>query len=384
VTDMFKGIAHGFVESRGIPCDVLPRGEGLELNTESKEIQHAVLPYVGMSVSLMGMDDAYICFQSTYGGKSVKVLVSNKTIVSQIQATGAPRSIMDALAAMMAKKSKNSLGRAAVFATLALIVVGLGLGVWALFGYAANKAVSYIPPDWEKEIGKSAATGILQESKVCSDPELLRAMNEMGTRLLGGLGNSSFSFKLRVVDTKDVNAFALPGGYLFVNRGLIEQADDSFEVAGVLAHEIQHVMLRHGLHNVVRQAGTMILLSALVGDLGGIQQFLLYNAASLASMSFSRDQESAADEEGLNLMYKAGMDPTGLSRFLGKLAKEEGAVTGALSILSTHPASKDRVEDLNRLVAAHKGAEITPFNTDIKNLKINCAPVELTDPDGDV
>jgi Zn-dependent protease with chaperone function len=385
VTDIFKGIAHGFVETKGIPCEVIPRGQGLEINSGSGEIQNVLLPYVGISPGLMGMDDAYICFHTTHNGKSVKVLVSDKMIVTQIQAIGAPRSITDALAAMMARKSKNSFGRAAVFAVLALIVVGLGFGVWALFGYAANKAVSFIPPDWEKEIGKSAASGILQENKVCSDPELLRAMNEMGTRLMGGLGNNTFSFKMRVVDTKDVNAFALPGGYIFINSGLLEQADDSFEVAGVVAHEIQHVILRHGLHNVVRQAGSMILLSALFGDVGGIQQFLLYNAASLASMSFSRDQENAADQGGLNLMYKSGMDPAGLSRFLDKLAKEEGAVSGAMmGLISDHPASKDRVETLNDIIASTPQGVITPLNFDIKNLKINCAPVALTDPDGDI
>ncbi len=382
---MARGIAHGFVEGKGLASEVLPRGDGLEVNSDSKEVTHANLPYAGMTVSLMGMDDAYICFQSTFAGKAVKVLISDKNIVNDIQAIGAPRSLTDALLALTAKRKKNSMGRGAFLAVLVLILAGLGFGAWGLLGYAANKAVSYIPADWEKEIGKSGASGILKENKVCSDPELLKAMNEMGTRLMGALGNTGFSFKMRVVDTDEVNAFALPGGYIFVNRGLIEQADDSFEVAGVVAHEIQHVILRHGLHNVVRQAGTMVLLSALVGDMGSIQQLLLYNAASFASMSFSRDQENAADQGALDLMYKAGMDPSGLSRFLGKLAKEEGEVTGAMmGLISDHPASKARVESLNGIIASRPSGVVTPLHFDIKTLKINCSPIELSDPDGDM
>lgn len=382
MTDNFRGIAHGFVPGSGVPCTIIPRGQGIEVNDESGKIQNGMLPYTTLTVSLTGMDDAYLQFQAILDGKSVKLLVSDKNIVQQIEAIGAPRATIDALRVLTARKSKRSLGRTAVFLTIIAIFLGLVFGAWALLGVAARKAVDYIPPDWEQTLGKSAAEGILQENKVCSDPALLRAVNEMGTRLVGGLSRSDFSFKLRVIDTDDVNAFALPGGYLFINRGLIEQADDSFEVAGVLAHEIQHVMLRHGVHNVAREAGTMLLLRTFIGDFGGIEQFLLYNAASLASMSFSRDQERAADQGGVDLMIKAGMDPNGLSRFLKKLSAEEGALSGALSMLSTHPASADRVDELNDIIAKHQGGEIIPLQSDIKSLKMNCAPVSMTDPDG--
>ncbi len=383
MTDTFRGIAHGFVETSG-PCNVTPRGQGIEVNDDAGKIIGVNLPYLALSVQLTGMDDAYIEFRAPLEGKTVKVLVSDKSIVRQIEAIGAPRLFIDALHALLAKRSKRALGRFAVPVILLMLLAGIVFGVWGLLGYATQKAVDYIPPDWEKSLGKAAAQDVLNNNKICSDPELMRAVNEMGTRLVGGLGSSRFNFTLRVVDTEEVNAFALPGGYLFINRGLIEQADDSFEVAGVLAHEIEHVMLRHGMHNMARQAGTMLLLRAFVGDFGGVEQFMLYNAASLAAMSFSRDQERAADLGGIDLMYRAGMDPTGLSRFLQKLAKEEGTMSNALSILSTHPASKDRVEELNAVIARRPVPDVVPLSTDIKNVKNRCAPIEMTDPDGDI
>ncbi len=380
--ETFRGIVHGFEAGRGLPCDIFPRGQGLEINSDSQKIKNITLSYSSMSVSLMGMDDAYIAFQTEYDGKTIKLLVSDKEIVSQIEMLGAPRQIIDALHNLVSNKSNRTIGRAAFLGLMVVVVIGLIWGGWKGVGYLAEKSTAFIPAEWETTLGKAAAEGILKEQKVCSDPELLRTVNEMGTRLVGALNTGQFNFKVRVLDSEEVNAFALPGGYVFINRGLLEQADDSFEVAGVLAHEIQHVILRHGINNVARQAGTMLLLSAFLGDVGGIEQFLLYNAASLATMSFNRDQERAADETGLELMYKAGMDPTGLPRFLSKLAEKEGSLSGALSMLSTHPASKERVTELNKLIAKKPEHQVIPLSADLKNISLKCEPIEMTDPDG--
>jgi predicted Zn-dependent protease len=327
------------------------------------------------------VDDRYIVFEGSRDNRPFKLMVPDKSILNALQAIGAPRQFLDALQQTISKQGRRSMGRGALLAGILTICLVLILIVWLGFGHAVKKAVDMIPLEWEVALGQSAAKGLLEDTKTCSDPALTAVMNEMGTRLVGELERVPFDFKIRVLDTDDVNAFALPGGYLFVNRGLIEQADDGFEVAGVLAHEIQHAMLRHGIHNVVREAGMMLMLQVVIGDVGGIEQFLLYNAASLSSMSFSREQETAADIEGLALMYRAGMDPTGLPRFLKKLAAKEGIASNALSILSTHPASRDRVEELNDIIRAKGNVDITPLTRNFNELKGRCSPVSLTDPD---
>jgi hypothetical protein len=337
-----------------------------------------------MTVGLGGVDDRYLVFESSLDDRPVKLMIPDKTIGGHLAAIGAPRSIIDAVAGAIQKKSRRAMGRTGILVVLGIGIVVIGAVIWLGFGWAVGRAVSLVPTAWESSLGRAAASGVLESTKVCGDPALTRAMGELGTRLVGGLGATPFKFTVRVLDSDEVNAFALPGGYLFVNRGLIEQADDSFEVAGVLAHEIEHAVLRHGMHNILREAGVMLLLSAVVGDVGAIEQFLLYNAASLTRMSFSREQESAADAAGLDLMYRAGLDPTGLSRFLAKLASKEGTMGGALSLLSTHPASAERVGELNAAIAARPAPVVTPLRFDLTAFKGQCNPVALSDPDGTI
>jgi Zn-dependent protease with chaperone function len=341
----------------------------------------ARLNYREISVSLTGMDDRYLCFEGPHQGAAVRLLVPDKTITQAIEAIGAPGQFVEALRATERSQARRSYGRTGVLLTLAALLVLGGLLLFFGLGWATGKAAALVPVEWEVALGRHAAEGILQGTQVCSDPELKNALNEIGTRLVGGLGESAYQFKVRVLDDDEVNAFALPGGYVFVNRGLIEQADDGFEVAGVLAHEIEHVVLRHGVNNMVRQAGLILILQAVTGDVGAVEQFLMVNAAELASMSFSRDQERDADMGGLRLMTKAAMDPTGLSRFLKKLAAKEGAAREALSILTTHPASVERTQTLETTLASWPEYPVTPLRFDLSTLKGRCAPISVTDPD---
>jgi predicted Zn-dependent protease len=264
-------------------------------------------------------------------------------------------------------------------------VVGLAVaGIWEGFGWAVEQAVELAPAEWEVSLGRSAASQILAQKKVCADPRVTRAINEIGTRLVGGLTPSHYQFRVRVLDDPDVNAFALPGGYIFVNQGLIEQATDGFEVAGVLAHELQHVLLRHGMHNIARQAGLILILRTIMGDAGALEQFLMLNAAELAAMTFSRDQERAADIGGIELMYKTSMDPEGLPRFLDRIAAEQGTAGEILSILSTHPGSGERAKALRDIIASKPKPRITLLKFDLKEARGLCTPTIIEDPDSTI
>ncbi len=374
----FAGILYGFEQGKGLSCRVTPTGSGLAIEVEGRDLAH--IDYRSLEVSLSGVDDRYLTFQTVLAEKKLRLLVSDQQITSQIEATGAPRQLVVKMRGTAMKRAGRAASRWTWLAVFATAVIAIGVVAWFGFGWVMNRAVAAIPVEWEVELGRSAASELLAEHRVCSDLQLQRGVEEIGMRLVGGLGASPYSFRLRVLDVDDVNAFALPGGYLFVNRGLIDHAESGTEIAGVLAHEIQHVLGRHGIHNIVRQAGFMLLLAAVIGDAGQLEEFLLYNAAGLASMSFSRDQERAADAGGVRLMRRANFDPRGLHHFLTKL-EESPHQARVPTILSTHPATEERSRALKAIISRTASAPITPLNTPLPDIRGRCAPVRLANPD---
>jgi hypothetical protein len=375
----FLGICFGLEQGPGLACRVVPTGTGL--NVSIKGQSPVSVGYTDLKVSLSGVDDRYLCFEARYKDRDLKILVPDRGILIRIQDLGAPGQFLAELDHIAAKCGRRVAMKWAFPALLAVAAALAVAAVWFGLGSAVSLAVRAIPVEWEQDLGGASASQILADEQVCSDPELKKAADEIGMRLVSGLGASPYTFRFRILNSDDVNAFALPGGYVFINRGLIEQADDGAEVAGVLAHEIQHVLHRHGLGNLARQAGIALVLGAVAGDAGGLEQFLMYNAASLASMSFSRDQETEADLGGLDLMRRAGLDQTGLPRFLAKLAKEEGSLPSALALISSHPASKDRVKELNAMIASGPKSEIIPLKSDLTRVRGLCSPILITDPD---
>lgn len=376
--DGYPAVLHSPGGAGGVTCSAHPRGDSIEARAQGEVVLS--LPYGAMGITVTGMEDRYLCFEVPVDDGPARLLVPDREIIGHLEAIGAPRRVMDQLNAAVKKRARGAWGRLAVLAILAGLLLGAVLLVWAALGWAVDAVVEEIPPSWEVEIGRTSASRVLAQNRVCADPELDAAIGEIGRRLVMGMGATPYQWRIRVLDSDDVNAFALPGGYLFVNRGLIERAGSPHEVGGVVAHEIQHVIHRHGMKNVVRQIGLALIVYAVVGDGDRIQRFLVGNAASLASMSFSREQETEADMSGMELVYRAGLEPTGLMTFLRKLAREEG-ILGEVTLLSTHPASSERAEDLARLIEARGAAHVEPFAGDWERTKTLCSPVEMTDPD---
>ncbi|MGZ4829181.1 MAG: M48 family metalloprotease [Candidatus Angelobacter sp.] len=192
--------------------------------------------------------------------------------------------------------------------------------------------------------------------------------------------------KVVVLDSKEVNAFALPGGFLFVQRGLLEAADDESELAGVLAHEMSHIAARHG-HKLMKKAmissifyqSAQIAAIILTGGVGGIGtyyalQYGFYGlgfALNLNLLGVSRDYETEADQLGIQYAWKAGYDPNGFIRFFDKMASKEGNVIGA-SWFRTHPVFYDRMVHAKREIAFLPQKEQAIFQTtefeDMKSL----------------
>jgi predicted Zn-dependent protease len=151
---------------------------------------------------------------------------------------------------------------------------------------------------------------------------------------------NQIAYTFHVVDSDEVNAFAVPGGYLYVNRGLIEAADSESELAGVLGHEIGHVVGRHSARQMTQQLGLAVIASMALGeDPGLIAQLTAQILATGAITSYSRDMESEADGYGVQELYDAGIDPNGLATFFDKLVAMRGGEGGGTleKFFSTHP-----------------------------------------------
>lgn len=243
------------------------------------------------------------------------------------------------------------------------LTVGLPLLLLVLLltqtGRIVDWAVDRIPVDTEIRLGREAATQQRARLSLWDDHPAASAVRELGARLTRG---SKYPFEFHVVRDPTVNAFAMPGGFVVVNSGLIERADNAEEVAGVLAHEVQHVERRHGLRGLVHAAGLGVGLRLVLGEAGG--SLAASWAENLESLRFSRTQEADADRAGVEALLKAGIDPQGMARFFRKLAKD-GANVPAL--LSSHPASEERFRAVDALVP--KDRRFEPLDYDWVRLR---------------
>lgn len=207
----------------------------------------------------------------------------------------------------------------------------------------------------EMQIGRQLALEVEQGAKMVDDPMITEYVNRVGQNVVLH-SDAKIPFTIKVIDSDEVNAFALPGGFFFVNKGLILAADNEAELAGVMAHEIAHVAARHAMEN--QGKGTLLQYGMLAGILfgGGIASGILQNTAgitqALAFFKFSRGAEVEADRLGVQYLYAAGYDPNGMSTMFEKLASQNKKKPGTLSkLFSSHPQSIDRRDESIALVA---------------------------------
>ncbi len=209
----------------------------------------------------------------------------------------------------------------------------------------------------EIALGREFSREIEKEIKLYTDPEAVRYVDELCQTLARHSTRSNIQYYIKVVDTDEVNAFALPGGYLYVNRGLISIAGTESELAGVIAHEIAHVAARHGAKALTRQLGLEIILGMISGrNPSGVQRVASQLAGVggiLSMLHYSRQAEREADAMAVVNLREAGYDPGGVTLFFEKLLEINDREPGALATLfATHPPSRERVENTRKQIAA--------------------------------
>ena len=235
--------------------------------------------------------------------------------------------------------------------------------------------------DHEIRMGKQYAMQIEQSVKLVQDPVVNEYVNRIGQNLVRN-SDAKVPFTIKVIDSDEINAFALPGGFFYVNTGLVLAADNESELAGVMAHEISHVCARHATRQMTRAQLANLASIPLIFVGGGIG-YAIGSAASLALpltfLSFSRGFEAEADYLGVEYMYKTGYDPESFIAFFEKIQAKEKKKPGSLAkAFATHPQTPDRIaksqEEINHILPPRP--EYVVDTSEFQDVKARLAAIE--------
>lgn len=223
-------------------------------------------------------------------------------------------------------------------------------------------------------MGAGYATQIAKELPLVQDPEVNRYVTLLGDSLAKVADQRNLDWHFTVVDSREVNAFAVPGGYIYVNRGLIERATSMAQVAGVIGHEIGHVTRRHSVKQMQKAQGANIgttLLCTLTSVCNsGAAQSAINLGATAAFAKFSRTDEAESDEEAVRYLVRARIDPNGIPEMFAILLKERKEQPDALSaFFASHPLEESRIADSRRMIATYPAAQTAGLTKDSPNFQ---------------
>jgi predicted Zn-dependent protease len=220
----------------------------------------------------------------------------------------------------------------------------------------------------EVAMGRQYAAEINRQLPIIQDPAVNRYVSLLGDRL-AAQGTRKIAYTFYVVNTDVINAFALPGGYIYINRGLIERSSNLSELAGVMAHEIGHVELRHGVKEMQRvqkaNLGLSLAYILLGRSPGGVESAAVNVAGAAILSSYSREAESESDSLAVPMLVRSGIDPDGLVTFFKKLLDEQKTRPSAVEQwFSTHPLTEARIADTRAQISRYPASQL-------RNLTVN-------------
>ena len=229
--------------------------------------------------------------------------------------------------------------------------------------YFVDQVVDKIPVEWEEKLGDAILSTFPVEKK--PDPKVIALLTDI-LRLLkqSKAEETPYNLKIYILSTEKINALALPGGNIIIFEGLLKIADSPEELAGVLAHEAQHIFLKHSTRGILRNLASGLLMTLVLGDANTVMEIAINIAGQLNTLGFSRKMETEADIKGVEMMLDAKINPQGMFSIVKKLMKEELKLEGnkkntstskyfyeIFSYMSTHPSAKSRLNKLEALIA---------------------------------
>jgi predicted Zn-dependent protease len=234
-------------------------------------------------------------------------------------------------------------------------------GAGRAFAASALAGLTLISVPQEIDIGKAENVQVRKKTPALRDRQVTAYVARLGARLAKAAPGAKYPYSFQVADVKAINAFSLPGGPVWINRGVLRAAGNESQVAGVLAHEIAHIAQRHAayqLEKTLLARWSLGVLGAMLGNAGGAGTAQAAGAmvANGVFLKFSRDDEREADRVGLQIMTKAGWDPRGMIELFELLRREAARDPGAVEVFfSTHPSPEDRIQNLTAATRTHHG-----------------------------
>ena len=362
----------------GAPCFVQVDGDGLTITFESKggDSAQEALSFSALTVSAGGLDHDHLVVKWTSAQGERTLYLKNPNVIRAFrEAVPDHLSLPFSQAAERVRQVRHR--RRLVWGVVGGAILSTVLGLWFGADIFVEIAVSRIPVEWEQKLGESAYRDFLSHQDVVKEGPGVAAIEEMTHRLTEQIPNNPYKFQVTVVKSDVVNAFALPGGYVVVFTGLMKKAENGEEVAGVLSHELNHVLQRHGLERIVKNVGLLTVVAIVLGNQQGLIGMMKQLGVELLTLKFGREQETEADLKGLQLLQRAKIDPSGMIRFFERLSEKD---EGRIEWLSTHPMSTARAERLKTERAALPKTLPVPFTFDWKQVQASLGSQPVAAP----
>ncbi len=356
--------ATAFIKSGGgSPCRI--RLEPHALVLEIRDDLNIEWPYADLTLEHAGNEDEYLLLKSAASDSgpidsmTIRDVAFNEALATRVGVR--ERDFLNGFFTRhrksVARKWRNLAWACVVF--LLLLAGGYG----AITFWAADWTAKKMPISLEVKWGRAISKAFLGTKQEITEGPAFDAAQILFSRLKQALPKDNpYPLELHVVKDPIVNAFALPGGQVVLMTGLMEETRSPEEVAGVLAHEIQHVLKRHVVKRLVQELGWRAWFSVFVG--GGDLSGVVLGAGSLMQLSYGRAQESEADREGAHLLREAGLSVRPLADFFERLSSREGADAKVPAFISTHPESLGRAKELAKLAATPSSIPLRPLTLD--------------------
>ncbi len=320
-----------------------------------------VIPYDECQVEMGGYSGKMLFCRNE--DRSITIFSEDKQFADALSQASAGR--LDEQVRAQLSKSKSESRRGAMLglsllAGASILLISLYFGIRA----GANRVTKSLPVSLDRELGKVAYQSMPKEGTEITDLEVVRPIESIVERLEEQAIIEGMDFDLHVIDSATVNAYCLPGGTMVVYTGLIVAAESPGQLAAVISHEMAHATLRHGLSRISQSLGLSAAVSLLIGDTAGLVAAgeELFRSASINS--YSRQQETEADLEGVRMLHAAGIDPNGMPSLFELLKDEHGEVPEALVWISTHPDHASRIEETKKMIQSLPSKAYTPLDID--------------------
>lgn len=249
-----------------------------------------------------------------------------------------------------------------------LLVLLLGC---ATTGPGGKKSLILIPTESEVEIGKEVAADVEKTEKVLNNATVQNYVNNVGQKIVKVCDRRDIKYSFKVLENKEINAFACPGGFIYIYTGLLKEFNNEAQLSAVLAHEVGHVVARHSIKRLQAVYGYAIVMEVTLGPkMGATARKMVDAAAGLILQGYGRENEFEADNYGILYSKKAGYNPKGMIQVFQKFKAMEGSPPNAFEqLLASHPPASDRIANGNKQISKIGGTDLPYYETEYAAIK---------------